>query len=76
MELKDKITKEDLTTMRAGEQKVFTMPSWEKARSGQSYANQMKRATMATDEPMTFKGDIGTPNPENGQTILIITRLQ
>jgi len=76
METKDKITKEDLTTMRAGEQKVFTMPSWDKARSGQSYANQMKRATMGTDEPMTFKAETGTPNPENGQTILIITRLQ
>ena len=76
METKDKITKEDLTSMRAGEQKVFTMPSWDKARSGQIYANQMKRATMGTDEPMTFRAEMGTPNPENGQTILIITRLQ
>ena len=76
METKDKISKEDLTSMRAGEQKVFTMPSWDKARSGQSYANQMKKATMGTDEPMAYKAEIGTPNPENGQTILIITRLK
>ena len=76
METKDKITKEDLTSMRAGEQKVFIMPSWAKARSGQSYANMMKRATMGSDEPMTFKAETGIPNPENGQTILIITRLQ
>ena len=76
MKLKDKITKEDLTAMKAGEQQVFLMPNWDKARSGQSYANQMKKATIGTQEPMVFKAETGTPNPENGQTILIITRLQ
>lgn len=76
MELKDKITKDDLTAMKAGEQQVFLMPSWNQARSAQSYANQQKKATMGTDEPMVFKAETGTPNPQNGQTILIITRLQ
>ena len=76
METKDKITKDDLILMHPGEQKVFAMPNWNLARSAQSYANQFKRATACTDEPMTFKAEIGTPCPENGQTVIIITRLK
>jgi hypothetical protein len=40
--VKDKVTKDDLLKFAVGDQKVFTMPSWEAARSAQSYANQMK----------------------------------
>lgn len=74
METRDKITKDDLILMESGEQKVFALPSWNKARSAQSYANQFKRMTAGTDEPMEFKAEIGTPCPNDGQTILIITR--
>jgi len=76
METKDKITKDDLILMEPGEQKVWMMPNWSKARSGQSYANQFKKATAGSDEQMVFKGELGTPCPNNGQTVLIITRLQ
>lgn len=76
METKDKVTKDDLMSIKAGEQKVFMLPDWNKARSAQSYANMMKRATMGTDDPMEFKAEIGTPCPTNGQTVLIITRLK
>ena len=76
METKDKITKDDLILMHPGEQNVFIMPNWNQARSAQSYANQFKRATAGTDEPMTFKAEIGTPCPENGQTVIIITRMK
>ena len=33
METKDKITKDDLILMHPGEQKVWAMPNWSKARS-------------------------------------------
>ena len=43
--VKDKVTKEDLMKFNVGDQKVFTLPSFGKARSAQSYANQQKKAT-------------------------------
>ena len=53
---------------------VVCLKGWETVL--QSYANQFKRATAGTDEPMTFKAEIGTPCPENGQTVIIITRMK
>ena len=37
--VKDKVTKDDLMKFAVGDQKVFTMPNYNKARSAQSYAN-------------------------------------
>ena len=40
--VKDKVTKEDLMRFSVGDQKVFTMPNWNKAKSAASYAYQAK----------------------------------
>lgn len=40
--VKEKVTIEDLLKFAVGEQKVFTLPNWEKARSAQVLAGQMK----------------------------------
>ena len=73
--VKDKVTKEDLMKFNVGDQKVFTLPSFGKARSAQSYANQQKKATIGTTNPMEFKAIIGDPIPETGQCSVTITRL-
>ena len=49
----DKVTKEILMKFAVGDQKVFTLPSFGKARSAQSYANQQKKATAGTANPMS-----------------------
>ena len=72
--VKDKVTKDDLMKFNVGDQKVFTLPSWNLARSAQSYANQQKKATVGTENPMSFKAVIGDPMP-NGQTSVTITRI-
>ena len=71
----DKVTKEMLFKLNVGDQKVFTLPSFGKARSAQSYANQQKKATAGTDNPMEFKAVIGDPIPGSGQCSVTITRL-
>ena len=71
----DKVTKEILFKLNVGDQKVFTLPSYNLARSAQSYANQQKKATLGTKDQREFKAVIGDPNPENGQTGVTITRL-
>lgn len=71
----DKVTKELLFKLNVGDQKVFTLPNYGKARSAQSYANSMKKATMGTKEQRVFKAVIGDPNPDNGQCGVTITRL-
>ena len=58
-----------------GDQKVFTLPSYGKARSAQSYANQLKKMTAGTERPMEFRAIIGDPIPGNGQCSVTITRL-
>ena len=73
--VKDKVTKEDLMKFNVGDQKVFTLPNYGKARSAQSYANQMKKATAGTDNPMEFKAVIGDPIHGSGQCSVTITRL-
>jgi hypothetical protein len=73
--VKDKVTKEDLMKFNVGDQKVFTLPSFGKARSAQSYANQQKKATIGTNNPREFKAIIGDPIPETGQCSVTITRI-
>lgn len=71
----EKVTQEMLLKLKVNEQKVFTLPTWRKARSGQSYAHQMKRITAGTGDQREFRALVGDPNPENGQTTLVVTRL-
>lgn len=71
----ERVTKEMLYKLNVGDQKVFTLPSFGKARSAQSYANQQKKATIGTKDFRVFKATLGDPNPENGQTGVTITRL-
>ena len=71
----ERVTKEMLYKLNVGDQKVFTLPSFSKARSAQSYANQQKKATIGTKDFRVFKATLGYPNPENGQTGVTITRL-
>ena len=71
----DKVTKEILMKFAVGDMKTFTMPNYNKARSAQSYAHQMKKATLGTKDQREFKAIIGDPNPENGQTGVTITRI-
>ena len=71
----DKVTKDMLFKMNVGDMKTFTLPSWNLARSAQSYANQLKKATIGTKEQREFKAVVGDPNPENGQCGVTITRV-
>ena len=43
--VKDKVTKDDLEKFVVGDQKVFTLPSFEKTQSAASLAYQMKNFT-------------------------------
>ena len=70
----EKVTKEMLFKLNVGDQKVFTLPSFGKARSAQSYANQMKKATMGTKNQREFSAVIGDPDPETGRCGVTITR--
>ena len=71
----EKVTKEMLFKLNVGDQKVFTLPSFGKARSAQSYANQQKKATMGTKDQREFSAMIGDPDPETGRCGVTITRL-
>lgn len=73
--VKEKVTKDDLMKFNVGDQKVFTLPSWNLARSAQSYANQMKKATLGTKDQREFSAVIGDPDPETGRCGVTITRL-
>ena len=50
----ERVTKEMLYKLNVGDQKVFTLPSFGKARSAQSYANQQKKATIGTKDFRVF----------------------
>ena len=65
-----------LFKLNVGDQKVFTLPNYGTARSAQSYACQLKKATMGTKEQREFKAVVGDPNPENGQCGVTITRIK
>ena len=71
----DKVTKDMLFKLNVGDMKTFTLPSWNLARSAQSYANQQKKATLGTKEQRKFKAAVGDPNPDNGQCDVTITRI-
>ena len=71
----DKVTKEMLFKLNVGDQKVFTLPSYNLARSAQSYANQQKKATMGTKDQREFSAFIGDPDPDTGRCGVTITRI-
>ena len=71
----DKVTKEILMKFAVGDIKTFTMPNYNKARSAQSYASQMKKATMGTPNQREFKAVVGDPDPDSGRCSVTITRL-
>ena len=73
--VKDKVTKDDLMKFNVGDQKVFTLPSYNLARSAQSYAHQQKKATLGTPEQREYKAIIGDPIPETGQCSVTISRI-
>ena len=73
--VKDKVTKDDLQKFNVGDQKVFTLPSYGKARSAQSYANQMKKATLGTKFQREFSAVVGDPDPDTGRCGVTITRI-
>jgi len=73
--VKDKVTKDDLMKFNVGDQKVFTLPTFGKARSAQSYANQQKKATMGTKDQREFSAIIGDPDPDTGRCGVTITRI-
>ena len=73
--VKDKVTKDDLMKLNVGDQKVFTLPSWNLARSAQSYAHQMRKATLGTKDQREFSAVIGDPDPETGRCGVTITRI-
>ena len=73
--VKDKVTKDDLQKFNVGDQKVFTLPSWNLARSAQSYANQMKKATLGNKDQREFSTVIGDPDPNTGRCGVTITRI-
>ena len=69
----DKVTKEILMKFAVGDQKVFTMPNYNKARSAQSYANQLKN--YKDTYGWQFKAVIGDPIEGTMARSLTITRL-
>ena len=73
--VKEKVTKDDLMKFNVGDQKVFTLPSWNLARSAQSYANQMKKATLGTKFQREFSAVVGDPDPDTGRCGVTITRI-
>lgn len=73
--VKEKVTKEDLMKFNVGDMKTFTLPSWNLARSAQSYANQLKKATLGTPNRREFRAVVGDPDPENGRCSVTITRV-
>jgi hypothetical protein len=71
----DKVTKPMLFKLNVGDIKTFTLPTYNLARSAQSYAHQQKKATMGTKDQREFKAVVGDPNPDNGQCPVTITRI-
>ena len=55
----DKVTKDILMKFAVGDMKTFTMPNYNKARSAQSYANQLKNDKDTYG--WQFKAIIGDP---------------
>ena len=71
----DKVTKPMLFKLNVGDMKTFTLPTYNLARSAQSYAHQQKKATMGTPNQREFKAVVGDPDPDSGRCSVTITRL-
>ena len=71
----ERVTKEMLFKLNVGGQKVFTLPNYGKARSAQSYANQLKKATIGTPQQREFTAAVGDPDPVSGRCSVTITRV-
>ena len=69
----DKVTTEILMKFAVGDMKTFTMPHYNKARSAQSYANQLKNDKDTYG--WQFKAIIGDPIEGTMARSLTITRL-
>ena len=69
----DKVTKEILMKFSVGDMKMFNMPNYNKARSAQSYANQLKNDKDTYG--WQFKAVIGDPIEGTMARSLTITRL-
>ena len=71
--VKDKVTKADLQRFAVGQQEVFVLPNWDKAKSAASYAYQMK------NKPETygwqFSAKISNPIEGTLARTVTITRL-
>lgn len=71
--VKDKVTKDDLEKFVVGDQKVFTLPSFEKTQSAASLAYQMKNFTKTFG--WKFRAIISDPVEGSMQRSITITRL-
>lgn len=71
--VKDKVTKEDLMRFAVGDQKTFTLPNWDKAKSASVYAYQAKNRQETYG--WKFKAVIGDPVEGSMQRSITITRL-
>jgi len=71
--VKDKVTKDDLQKFAPGDQKVFTLPTWEKAKSAASFAYQAKNRKETYG--WMFKALIGDPIEGSMQRTVTITRI-
>ena len=71
--VKEKVTKEDLMGFAVGDEKTFTLPNWDKAKSAASYAYQAKNRQETYG--WMFKAVIGDPVEGSMQRDITITRL-
>ena len=71
--VKDKVTKEDLMKFLPGEQKVFTLPNFEKAQSAAVQAYRAKNFTETYG--WKFSARIGDPMEGTMQRSVTITRI-
>lgn len=71
--VKERVTKDDLLKMTVGDQKVFTLPSFEKAQSAAVQAYRAKNFTETYG--WKFSARIGDPMEGTMQRSVTITRL-
>ena len=71
--VKDKVTREDLQNFAVGEQKVFTLPTFEKAKSATVQAYQAKNYRVTYGGK--FKAIIADPIDGSLQRRVTITRI-
>ena len=71
--VKEKVTKDDLKKFAVGDQEVYTLPNFEKAKSAASLAYQMKNFNETFG--WMFKTMIGDPIEGTMQRSITITRL-